>query len=255
MMFSSIAAASLKVTGLLPDITPQNIRMISPADEAIYTEGDNLLIQTTITTEDDVVLVFDGNSITAGFSTGIDQYYPKEVDTYLTGKVGSKEFYSYGVDGRTLREMIPDVRRKYARVVKGKENILIAFEDINCFNVDVNLTAQQHFDDYVTYFQGAKDAGFQHCILLTGYYPKGETVTQSVRDRQHAFFGLVDASDINLQPWDYRIDLRNSPNIGGGRSDPTNAYFSDHIHLTAIGYDVIADEVIEQIKLIVKVNV
>lgn len=214
----------------------------------------------------DLVLVFDGNSLTEGIThAGIDQYYPKQVNANYEGVFKSKTFYSYGVGGQTTKDMLSDVVSQiYPKVEAGKTNILIAWEDANSlFEVSGSTqygqsTAQENFNDFVTYFQGAKDAGFDICILLTGYLPRksangnyeigSSTITPTSVDKMESYCNLVANANISSVPWDYHIDLRNAPNIGGPKGqlkDPT--YFGDYLHLYAAGYDIIAQQVIAQI--------
>lgn len=214
----------------------------------------------------DVVLVFDGNSLTEGINNaGIDQYYPKLVNTHFEGVFKSKEFSSYGVSGQSTQEMLADVQTQiYPKAVPGKENILIAWEDANSMikltNYDNSdkVSGEQNFVDMKTYFQGAKDAGFQHCILLTGYYPRMQedgfyhmgtrTVLEESLDQMEIYMNLVSNADIKTVPWDYHIDLREAPHIGGVRGQLEDEYFNDYIHLNAIGYDEIAALVIDKIE-------
>jgi len=203
----------------------------------------------------DVVMVFDGDSLTLGTynsDNDIPQYYPKEVSNYYDGIVATKEFYSYGVNAQTTQQMISDANSQiYPLAITGKLNILLAWEDTN--SIDLGRTAQENFDDFITYFQGAKTAGFQHCFLITGYYPRTpyvERFTLAKRDEQHSFFELVKNTDINTVPWDYHIDLRDAPNIGGVREQSQNGYFTDYFHLNIIGYDEVAMQVINKINQI-----
>ena len=206
----------------------------------------------------DVVLVFDGDSLTEGSTnSGIEQYYPKEVNTYFNSVFKSKEFYSYAVGGQTLIQMISDASSQiYPKAQVGKENILVAWEEANAMlkittRTGVKKTAVENFNDMKSYFQGAKDAGFQHCILITGYYPRLNTsgeyriasyvIDPASVDEMEVYLNMVANADINTVPWDYHIDLRNAPNIGGTKEqlqDPT--YFADYIHLQALGYNEIA---------------
>lgn len=211
----------------------------------------------------DLVIVFDGDSLTRGFNNAqIEQYYPKEVDAYLTGKSNTKEFYSYGVGGQSTVQMINDANTQiYPKAQTGKENVLIAWEDVNAILND-GRTAQQNFDDFETYFAGAKAAGFQHCVLITGYYPRelengtyhNTSWTQNDFDKQHDYFELVKNANINNQSWDYHIDLRNVDGIGGPRDQTINANFSDSVHLFASGYDLVADKVIQELNKIFKIS-
>jgi lysophospholipase L1-like esterase len=213
----------------------------------------------------DVVLVFDGNSLTNGMShAGSTQYYPNQVNNNYAATFNSKSFYSYGVNGQTLRDMMADAATQiYSKAVAGKENILIGWEDVNGI-YGGTVTAQENYDDMVTYFQDAKNAGMQHCILITGFYPRkstdgkywyngtNQTTTVNTYEPVHTtYLDLVKNADINTVPWDYHIDLRDASNIGGTTGQVKDeTYFGDYFHLTAAGYDIVAQKVIAEINKI-----
>jgi len=206
-------------------------------------------------------LVFDGDSLTRGFNnSGQEQYYPNLVkDAFYEDY--DVTFNSFGVSGQRTEQMIADADTQiYPLAVEGRINILIAWEDANAiiqldngYDNSNTVSAEQNFDDFVTYFEGA--TGFQYKILITGYYPRkngsGDYAIGAYKallpslDEQEAFFDLVAVADINTVPWTHHIDLRNAPNIGGAKGQNENpTYFNDYLHLEAAGYDIVADEVI-----------
>lgn len=204
--------------------------------------------------ETDILIVFDGDSLTEGMNNaGVDQYYPKQVQSWLSTRAKTVEFYSYGVSGQTTQQMLSDVSTQiHTKVNNAKTNIIVAWEDVNAI-LNNGRTAQQNYDDFVTYFQGCKNAGFDYAILLTGYYPKirldgtynnsaWETGSPSPLDRQHNYFEQVTAA--SGVPWNVHVDLRAAPNIGGARGETlSSTYFNDSVHLQAAGYDIVSDQV------------
>lgn len=238
------------------------MRMIMSALAALSTSG--------LSTKD-VVLVFDGNSLTDGFNNaGISQYYPNIVKDNIEPLLNTLVFYSMGVSGESTREMLLDVdTRVYPLAETGKTNVLLAWEDANSIikflndssgQNDNKVTPQENFDDFVTYFTGA--TGFDKKVLITGYHPRknvngfyalNSTVfTDASIDEQEEFFNLVRDAPIDTVPWDYVIDLRTLPNVGGVKGQDEDAtYFADYIHLQAAGYDEVAEKVFQQLKIII----
>lgn len=215
----------------------------------------------------DVVMVFDGDSLTLGEGAGDGQYYPNKVNTNFANTFQSKEFYSYGKGGQDLLDMMADASTQiYPKATVGKENILVVWEEANAIlkvtgSGSVKRTAVQNYNDMITYIQDGKDAGFQHCILITGYMPRKSpsgnyeistlTITPESVDEMEVYCNMVTNADINTVPWDYHIDLRNAPNIGGAKGQQEDAlYFKDYLHLLAAGYDEIATVVIAKINSI-----
>ena len=214
-----------------------------------------------------IVLVFDGDSLTDGVNNaGSSQYYPNRVNNNIDVVYGTKEFYSYGVSGQSTRQMLADrATQIYPKATAGKINILVAWEEANAilrldngYNNSLKVTAEENFADMQTYFEGAKLAGFQHCILITGYYPRKSIsgdyeigsykIYPSSVDEMEVYLNLVTDANIEDMPWDYHIDLRTAPNIGGVKGQLENAtYFNDYIHLQALGYNEIATIITEKI--------
>lgn len=205
----------------------------------------------------DIMIVFDGDSLTEGINNaGIDQYYPKEIQTWLSTRTNSVEFYSYGVSGQSTQDMIADASTQIdTKVDASKINVIVAWEDVNAILND-GRTASQNFDDMETYFSGRKTAGYNYGILIGGYYPRiringtynnsaWDTGSPSPLDNQHDYFELL--SNASGQSWDVLVDLRNNAIIGGARAQQLsdNTYFNDSVHLQNVGYDQVVNDVIQ----------
>ena len=193
-------------------------------------------------------IVFDGDSLTKGeVNAGIDQYYPNEVLDLIGGIFSNVSFASFGVDGQSTLEMISDASTQIDPLVDSdKINVIVAWEDVNAILND-GTTAQENFDDMETYFSGRKTAGYDVGIILTGYYPRiplNQPQWPARISIQKDYFDLVKNS--SGQSWDTHIDLRDAPTIGGTEGQAVDGvYFFDSVHLNAIGYDIVANEVFE----------
>lgn len=203
-------------------------------------------------------LVFDGNSITFGsYNTlGVEQYFPKLVRDYYATRpeVLDIEFWSYGIGGQALTQMLAAVDPKItSRVKAGYINILVVNEDINGILND-GATAQANFDNMNAYCQIAKNAGYDYILHWTTYYPRipynsaaWDLGDPSRLDVQNDFFTLVANADLQTVNWDSHRDLRNAPNLGGAREQSKNSHFYDSVHLADIGYQEIQTEVIDDL--------
>lgn len=212
----------------------------------------------------DVNIVFDGDSLTQGINgAGIDQYYPKQVQAWLTSRVNSLEFHSFGVSGQRLYTMLANAPTKiYPLVNPAKENILVVWEDVNQI-LSGERTAMQTLSDINAYCQGARIAGYDTIYLITGYnsrrpYELWDTVNEvyvpltinpADELEWQSYFQLI--TDQTNTIWDRRLDLRDAPNIGGAIEQAWQGVpeFQDYIHLTALGYDIVADEVVNKLIL------
>lgn len=201
----------------------------------------------------DINIVFDGDSLTFGQSASTSQYYPKEVQSYLLGVCNSVTFNSFGIGGFSTLEMLSRLSATILPLVDNtKTNVIVAWEDVNAILND-GRTAEQNKSDFDNYFTQCKNAGFNHCILLTGYYPRLKldgTYNQptwnqgnpSPLDIQEDYFDLC---QLGVNNCDVVVDLRNANNIGGARAQTVNTtYFADSVHLKDLGYNEVANSCI-----------
>ncbi len=205
----------------------------------------------------DLNIIFDGDSLTEGINnSGVDQYYPKQVEAYLTPLCQSLTFNSFGVSGQTTQNMLSDLSTQITPLYDpNKVNVIIAWEDVNAI-LNGLRTSAQNISDFETYFSICKSAGFEHTVLITGYYPRRRingTYNQSgwdqgnpsPLDNQHEYFETVKNNGIS--DCDVIVDLRDESTIGGAREQTlvNQTYFEDSVHLQDLGYDLVADFVIQ----------
>ena len=209
----------------------------------------------------DLNIVFDGDSLTQGINgSGIDQYYPKEVQSWLSTRVNSLEFHSFGVSGQRLYTMLANAPVKiYPLTDPLKTNVLVVWEDVNQI-LSGERTALQTLQDLNDYCDGARTAGYDYIIVPTGYNSRRPYLLWNTITEQYQPVNINPANETEWQSyfdiiknqidpvWDLSIDLRDAPIIGGGVAQDwqTVPEFKDYIHLTAEGYDIVANEVINK---------
>ena len=191
--------------------------------------------------ETDINIIFDGNSITLGQGSGVDQNFPKKVKLWLIGKAKTIEFYSFGVGGLKLRQMIARAPTLIDVLIDPeKTNVIVAFEDANGILLgDVN--GQENYDDMIAYEADRRAAGFDYVIILSGYNERRPFPASVLPNfpAQQDYFDLIKANPLG----DVTCDLRLAKNIGGPYGQERNSYFYDYIHLTESGYYELADYV------------
>ena len=202
----------------------------------------------------DVVLVFNGNSLTKGtIGGGTEQYYPNVVKDFFTTKFNTLEFYSYAGNGDKMWELWRDAPTNiHPRVVTAKNNFIIMWEDINSF-VSLNYSADDQWQAVKEYFDGCRAAGYNNLILITGYHPRQHPYNPEGIRQRDIFIQRVLDTPIAEASWDYHIDLNEASNIGGAKGLLQNEYFHDMVHLKPIGYDIVANTVINKILDIIKI--
>jgi len=125
------------------------------------------------------------------------------------------------------------------------------WEDANSF-ASLDYSAEDQWQAVKEYFDGCKAAGYDNLILITGYYTREFAYPPEGEIQRDLFIQRVLDTPIAEAPYDYHIDLNEAPNIGGAKGLLRNEYFHDHIHLKPIGYDIVADIVINKILDIIK---
>jgi lysophospholipase L1-like esterase len=209
----------------------------------------------------DVYLAFDGNSLTAGTGAGDNQNYPNHVKDNFTSSFKSILFKPSGIGGQTIGNMLQDYEEKLIQYYDpARYNMIFVWEDVNGIYPN---SALQQFEQVKTYTQTAKEAGFEKVVVLTSYYHRPEadgeyrtnagavvdkSSIEAATARLNDYYDLIHNADPATVHYDHAIDLRLAPHIGGAENtvlDPT--YFYDYIHLTDLGYQVVADEVIKYI--------
>lgn len=196
-----------------------------------------------------VNLVIDGNSLTAGLWGTNRQDISKYMFSWFYPKVKSFEVNSFGISNQTTQQMLSNVKTKICPLVKkGKTNILIANEDINSILIG-GVSCKKNFGDFSTYFTEAKSAGFNYCILWNTPYPKrvngsySPLFTDSKLNEQKNFFDTIQA--VYPKGVDMVADVRSSDVLGGSQGQEYNPlYFHDWMHPTSLGYDFLAQFII-----------
>jgi len=196
-------------------------------------------------------MVFDGDSLTYSQYASSAQYYPNMVRTFMLDFTYPITINSFGINGQSTLDMLSNISSKILPLYdNSKYNVIVAWEDINAILNDAR-TAQQNFDDIENYITQCKTAGFELCVLVTGYYPRKNldgTYNQAVwtdgspnrLDKQHDYFAMCKAQPPDNV--DLHIDLRECPVIGGLMRGATidENYWNDSNHLVDPGYDIIA---------------
>lgn len=192
----------------------------------------------------DINIGFDGNSLTEGINNaGIDQYFPKEIQTWLSTRALTTTFNSDGISAQKLPTMIANAAANIDPWVNlSKINVLVVNEDVNSMWAD-NLTGAQNYANMTTYVNARYAAGWDYIIVWSTWNPRlpYDLYTPTAFNLQ----ATVDYNNLLAidSLGDVYIDMRTAPNIGGALLQAQGAYFADYLHLEAIGYDVVADEI------------
>lgn len=182
------------------------------------------------------IIVFDGDSLTAGAQGSTVPRYPMP-SRVMDSRTSTEYFHNWGISGQTLAIMVTNRATNVdpLRDVVRSKNVLVVWGGTN----DISLAAATGLDVYnslVTYCTAAKAAGWDKIVVLT-CLPR-EAVA-NVETQRLDFNSRVRAA---VSPaWDYIADVGADSTIGvAGAQDNTTYYQTDKIHMTGVGYDIVA---------------
>lgn len=185
------------------------------------------------------VIVFDGNSLTAGQGASAGMDYPNQMLDLLDGYgVTGIESHNVGVSAQTTSDMASDAASQVDTLINGGvENILFAWEIGNdiYFNGDVSAAETR----WTNYCNARKAAGWT--VICINLMPRNQT--SSFGDDVTTFNSKLSSANTWLAAnyssfSDALVDVRSDSRL----NDYTNTtYFSDGTHLTNAGYGVVAE--------------
>ena len=213
-------------------LLPQNSIVLTTKQSAVFLSADTALN-----------IICAGNSLTVGYhlDSPATQAYPAQLDTFYHD---SNTVLNEGVNGITTEQMEPLINSDItAHYDSTKKNVVIAWEIGNDIFWD-GATAKAAVDSFVIYCNNVHAAGFKvYAVTLpyrnnyfmgypvtpggddsTAYTEKIKSVNTMLRNRWTTFAsGLIDVA-ANKAFKQYSAQY----------------YLSDHVHLSAAGYTVVA---------------
>lgn len=182
-------------------------------------------------------LITFGNSLTAS----ITGHLPNEIKRQLEYHVNSVTLVNSGVGGATIDDMIASYSTSVRDNLSGtKTNVVIINEDVNGIYED-GLTGEQNMSKVNEILNLCVDDAVEVVGTWNTYYPRTTypaNYDAPARAEQQDYFDRVDGDE--LVGSDFNFDGRTLPTVGGAADQSTAddpAYFSDHVHLYAVGYE------------------
>lgn len=193
----------------------------------------------------DLQLIFRGNSLFRSFhDNGIEQYMPKLVKASIENEVKSLDFHSYGVGGERADTINNNFNTLIAPLVdKTKFTVLFLTEDANYIGGG-GASGQANINQLNETIIKAFASGVDKVALMVGWNVRPPYNTNwssaAARQRKQDYYALVENGAIDSRV--YLFDMRIDSIVGGGENQNQNDYFFDHIHLSTIGWNRLADE-------------
>jgi lysophospholipase L1-like esterase len=201
-------------------------------------------------------IVFDGNSLTEGASTGAGAAnISTQVSTQLIAqKIFGVSIVNVGVGGKTCAQMIADASTQVAPLFEaGRDNIIVVNEGGN--DIYFGATAQQAFQNMRDYCLLRRSEGFYVLVWSAPKRNNGFSANPS-GDPSGFQSALLDFNNRLASGWkefaDAFMDTREHFPYAPEANYPSNGgfWFPDCIHPSATGNAILAAKIIECLKLI-----
>jgi len=177
------------------------------------------------------LIIFDGNSMTNGYSSANPGYADRVVHTL--SPFGS---YNFGVNGQTIVDMTNDAPTQIDPLYSAiyAKNIVVCWELTNYLQSVQNPTTV--YNAVVTYCQARRAIGWKAVVLTCLPRTDASAYANFEVDR------LVLNTNIrtNYATWaDALADIGNDATIGTALAPNNTTYYSDKLHPTSAGYAIV----------------
>jgi len=192
------------------------------------------------------LILFDGDSLTEGYSLAPSQSYPSQVMRQLPDGL---ESINFGISGQTWQDLLRDVRHEVDPLYSPSRrlNLVVAWAGAN--DLAVGYTAQQVYENARRYCQSRRAIGFT-LVTATLYPLEPKDVDREFEARRIAYNELLRTHWREFA--DALVGLAADERIGDPSGPGRRHYFVDAVHLNEAGYGVIADAVLKTVRPIVE---
>lgn len=193
-------------------------------------------------------IVCDGNSITAGYSSGTtnsNSSYPSQMKLFLTKLGITATVTNIGVGGQTTLNMILDSASIDTLIVPGAQNILIASEGANDFFFN-NSTVQATYDRFISYCLNRMSAGWYVIVFSNLNRINAPTwgTSADLEVKVSAFNSMLEANYKNF--CSRYVDIRRAlPMLV-----PGSEYMPDNVHPSNTGYALMGVTLAREVSLL-----
>lgn len=154
---------------------------------------------------------------------------------------------NFGVSGQTTPQMLADFSTQVAPLYNANrsKNIYVMWEATNHHYVNPSVTASQAFDSILTLCQTAQAVGFD--VVIPNVLPRSNSGTPSDFETWRSSFNSLLAS--NEATYGYKLaDVAGNTTIGDAGDETNTTYYSDLVHLTDAGNNIVAPIIATEIQ-------
>ncbi len=186
-------------------------------------------------------IVFEGDSLTAG------DIYPNYVISMLNPDIDENFIHNVATSGQTLYPtMISDASRQVDAKFLGPDyrNIAVLWAGTNDIFLNSELDASILHGSIRNWCNGRKAAGFQ--VIVCTITPRSDYGSpRSFEENRQALNELIRTHYFEYA--DGLADIAADPHIGDAGDELDTTYYYDNVHMTALGYAIVANIVKDSI--------
>ncbi|GEM_PF-1905053 len=183
----------------------------------------------------DAAVVFDGDSLTAGFMLPAAESYPAQLMATLPPSI---TWANVAVSGQIWPQLLADadtdVDDRYDD--RRAANVVVVWAAAN--DLATGFSAQEILDNARRYCEQRRQRGFR--VIILSMYPLQPKDADAEYDQVRREY-----NDLLRAGWpefaDGLVDVAADDRLGDDSGPERAAYFLDLVHLTAAGYGVVAD--------------
>ena len=188
------------------------------------------------------LIVFDGNSLTAGYSATGNATYPAQCLAQLATPVVS---FNKGLNSALTLRLIKRAPTTIDTLYSAERqwNVVVMWEGSN--EMAEGVSAQQAFARYKKYAADRHAKGWK--VIMLSVLPRtvGAFGTPATFESQRQEFNRLLVSD---HSWlDGFVDIGADSILGQAGADSDRKYFADGVHLTSDGYRIVARAVASEL--------
>lgn len=183
----------------------------------------------------DALVLFDGDSLTAGYLVDAAESYPAKVARALPGGVLVR---NVAVSGQTWPELLADAAEEVdgAFSETRRRNIVVVWAAAN--DLATGFTGEEAAANARRYCEGRRRAGYT-VVLLTMFPLQPPEVDPDYERQRLAYNALL------RREWrayaDALVDVAGDERLGDSSGPERAEYFLDVVHLDAAGYEIVAE--------------
>ena len=194
---------------------------------------------------DEVLVLFDGDSLTAGYLVGAGESYPSKVAGELPDGVLVR---NVAVSGQTWPDLLADAAEEVdgAFSKARRRNVVVVWAAAN--DLAAGFTGEEAAANARRYCEGRRRAGFS--VVLLTMFPLQPPEVDPDYERERLAYNARLRRDWREYA-DALVDVAGDDRFGDSSQPERARFFLDVVHLNAAGYEIVAELVTPAVRRLI----